>query len=255
VLQDGEVDIVVATYTVTCPRKVGVYFSGVYLEPVMRILVPADSGFETILDMAGRRVCVSTGSTGESKMRRLAEEVVAGEAGKKWNDLAEKERNTSPSELPRPSLIRRVRISDCLVALQRGESDAIVSDDVILAGFRAQDPYTEILGEDALLGAFNRQELSESYGVATHKARCDEQADDACREETARDKNFIAFVNGVLRDYMKTADNPAILDREGWAASYDHWLGAALGKPPEPPLNPQCPSWPSVEHCPGFAGG
>ena len=46
------------------------------------------------------------------------------------------------------------------MALQRGEADAITSDDAILLGFKAQDPYTKVIG-----GAIE----PEPYGMAISK--------------------------------------------------------------------------------------
>jgi polar amino acid transport system substrate-binding protein len=64
-------------------------------------------------------------------------------------------------------------ISDCLVAMQQGQADATTGDDTVLAGFAAQDPSTEIVGE-----AFT----GEPYGLGMNRS----------------DVDLVQFVNAVL---------------------------------------------------------
>jgi polar amino acid transport system substrate-binding protein len=88
--------------------------------------------------------------------------------------------------------------TDCLVLLQQGNVAAISTDDSILAGLVAQDPYTKIIGPRL---------TSEPYGLAISKQHPD----------------FVQFVNGVL----------ARLRSDGqWAASYERWIGGPVPVPP-----------------------
>jgi polar amino acid transport system substrate-binding protein len=90
----------------------------------------------------------------------------------------------------------------CLVRLQQGEVDAVSTDDTILAGLAAQDPYTEVLGS---------RFTEEPYGLGISKDH----------------PEFVGFVNGVL----------AQLRADGtWQQLYDHWLKATLKDqtPPDP---------------------
>ena len=64
--------------------------------------------------------------------------------------------------------------SDCLVLLQQGQVDAISTDNSILVGMAAQDPTLHLLG-----GTFSE----EPYGMAISWSH----------------RDFVAFVNGVLR--------------------------------------------------------
>lgn len=129
----GEVDLVVATMTITAKRKEEVDFSEVYLDAGQRVLVRRDSPATGLQDLSGQRLCVAAGSTGA--------------------DLA-------PKLNPHVTLVAVEQYTDCLVAFRKGEAEAIASDDVILAGLASQDPYAKIVG---------RPFSHEPYGIAVAK--------------------------------------------------------------------------------------
>ncbi len=190
-LRSNMVDMLVATMTITCERKRQVRFSAPYYESTLRLLVRQDAGIGSLPDLAGRPVCTSTGSTASEKLARLT--------------------------APAPRLVTRTRIADCLVALQYGAVDAIVGDDVLLAGLAAQDPYTTVLGPQAFGPAFAAGgQLDEPYGIAM-----------PITGDAAGDNSFVSFVNGVLRRIM--------LDGT-WSQLYDEWLRPGLRMPGRPPL-------------------
>lgn len=190
-LRSNMVDMLVATMTITCDRKRQVRFSSVYYESTLRMLVRQNTGITSLADLASRPVCTSAGSTASEKLARL------------------------PAPAPKP--VVRPRIADCLVALQYGDADAIVGDDVLLAGLAAQDPYTTVLGPQAFGPAFAAGgQLDEPYGIAM-----------PITGDTAGDDEFVSFVNGVLRQIM--------LDGT-WTQLYDEWLRPGLRVPGRPPL-------------------
>jgi polar amino acid transport system substrate-binding protein len=190
-LRSNMVDMLVATMTITCERKRQVRFSSTYYESTLRLLVRQDAGITGLSDLAGRPVCTSAGSTASEKLAR------------------------QPAPAPRP--VTRPRVADCLVALQYGAVDAIVGDDVLLAGLAAQDPYTMVLGPQAFGSSFAvGGRLDEPYGIAM-----------PITGDTAGDDEFVAFVNGVLRQIM--------LDGT-WSRLYDEWLRPGLRVPGRPPL-------------------
>lgn len=119
VVERGEVDLVVNTFTVTCERQRKVEFSTAYLAASQRVLVPAGTGVSEIENLTGARVCTSVGSTTEAVLRALPIGLVV---------------ETRPG------------IPDCMVELQQGRVAAVSSDDVILAGLAAQDPQTKVVG-------------------------------------------------------------------------------------------------------------
>jgi polar amino acid transport system substrate-binding protein len=133
VLQSGEVDVVVRTFSINCARKQKVAFSTVYFNADQRILVRKDSGIDSAAGLAGKRACAVSGTTSLAKLYGLD---------------------------PRPAVIGAPTWTDCLVMLQQGQVDAIGTDGVVLAGLAAQDPNVEVVG--ASLGV-------EPYGVGIKK--------------------------------------------------------------------------------------
>lgn len=136
-LQQGQVDIVVRTMTITCDRLQQVSFSSVYYEAEQRILVRRDSGVTGAELLGGKPVCATEGSTSLRVLQGLPQ---------------------------KPLAVQVPDWTDCLVMLQQNQVDAVSTDDVILAGMAAQDRYTEVVG-----GSIAPQ----PYGIAVPKGRDD----------------------------------------------------------------------------------
>jgi polar amino acid transport system substrate-binding protein len=181
-VRDGSVDVVADAMTITCQRLQEVDFSTVYYDAGQKILVPADSPARRVQDLAGKHVCATVGSTSLDTLEHVAPGGRGGAAG-------------------RPIPYEVAQRTDCLVALQQGLVDAVTSDDSILLGFQAQDPYTKIVGP---------RFADEPYGMAISKAHPD----------------FVRFVNGVLAQMR--ADGR-------WRADYARWLGKFTTTVPAPP--------------------
>ncbi|MBC9724495.1 glutamate ABC transporter substrate-binding protein [Streptomyces sp. TRM68367] len=178
-IQDGRVDMVVRTMTINCERVGQVAFSAPYFRTGQQVLAPKDSsvtGYDGTL--ADKRICTATGSTAYTNLEQDQKDGKLPASA----DIAA----TVPNQL------------DCLVRLQLGEADAVVTDGALAASQAAQDPTVQLKG-----AAFT----TEYYGVAMKK-----DADDLVRR-----------VNQILVDYRRdTAD--------GWQASYGRWLSATLGR-------------------------
>ncbi|GGW37067.1 sugar-binding protein [Streptomyces lucensis JCM 4490] len=175
-IQDGRVDMVVRTMTITCDRLSQVAFSAPYFKTGQQVLAPKSSavnGYDGSL--AHKRICTAAGSTAYTKL----------DADRKAGDLP----SSADISVTVPNQL------DCLVRLQLGEVDAVVTDGALAASQAAQDPTLELKG-----AAFT----TEYYGVAMKR-----DADDLVRR-----------VNHILVDYRA----------HGWQASYDKWLSATLGK-------------------------
>jgi len=172
-LQNNTVDIVVKTMTITCERRTLVNFSTTYFTAYQRILAPRQSDIAGPEDLAGKRVCVARGTTSLRKVQEIS---------------------------PPPAIVTVVTWADCLVALQQREVDAISTDDSILAGLVAQDPYLHIVGENM---------AEEPYGIGINLTN------------TA----LVRFVNGTLERIR--ADGT-------WDSLYRKWL-TVLGPAPAPP--------------------
>lgn len=172
-LQNAGVDIVVKTMTMTCERRTQVNFSTVYFTAFQRILAPRDSPIAGPSDLSGRRVCVARGTTSLQRVREIT---------------------------PPPTVVAVVTWADCLVALQQREVDAVSTDDAILAGLVAQDPYLHIVGPDM---------AEEPYGIGINLTNT----------------GLVRFVNGTL-DRIRTDGT--------WDTLYRKWL-TVLGPAPSPP--------------------
>jgi polar amino acid transport system substrate-binding protein len=170
-IQSGAVDIVAHTMTINCARLQQVDFSTVYFDAGQRVLVLANSPVRSIADLGGKKVCATTGSTSIANIK------------------------AAPSH---PIPVAVPFWTDCLVLLQQGNVAAISTDDSILAGLAAQDPWTKVVGP---------RFSSEPYGLAVSKQHPD----------------FVRFVNAVLQRLR--ADGQ-------WSASYRHWVGIPVPAPP-----------------------
>ncbi|MER5882561.1 glutamate ABC transporter substrate-binding protein [Streptomyces sp. NPDC001941] len=186
-LDGGKVDLVVRTMTINCKRIEQVAFSTAYFQAGQQVLAPKDStikGYDSSLK--GKRVCTAEGSTAYEALEKNSFGAVFKDPddGKK----TDQDRYTVPNQL------------DCLVRLQMGEVDAVVTDNALAAGQAAQDPAVELKGVPF---------TTEYYGVAAKLG-----SDDLVRR-----------VNKVLDAY-----------RAGpWQAAYDKWLKADLPGVTGPP--------------------
>ena len=134
-LQDGTVDLILSTMTITTDRDAEIDFSRPYFIANGRILVPEDSDIAGIEDLAGKKVCTALGSTYESTIKEQAPEA----------DLKTVE-----------------AYSDCLTLIQNGHVDAVSTDNVILTGMIIQS------GDDFPMKLVGDNLTTEPYG-AGHK--------------------------------------------------------------------------------------
>ncbi len=134
-IQQGQVDMVVATYSITDERKKKISFAGPYLVTGQDILVRADDTSITGVDsLKDKKVC---GAQGSSSPKRLADKF-----GAEWESK---------------NLTQQQGYGACLPLLENKQVDAISTDATILAGFAAQFP-----GKFKLIG----QPFSEEkYGI------------------------------------------------------------------------------------------
>jgi len=135
-LRNGQVDYLVATYSITDSRRQKVDFAGPYLLTGQSLLVRADN-----TDIAGtaslqrhKKLCSVSGSTPAQRIK---------------------------DRYPGVQLQRYDTYSACVEALRNGAIDAVTTDDVILAGYAAQSP-----GAFKLVGERFSQEL---YGIGVQK--------------------------------------------------------------------------------------
>ena len=167
-ITSGAVDIVAHTMTITCDRLTMVDFSSVYFDAAQRVLVLKDSHVKSLAGLRGQKVCATRGSDSLDRI---------GAAG------------AVPVAVP--------YWTDCLVLLQQGDVAAISTDDSILDGLAAQDPWTRLVGPRL---------TDEPYGLAISKQH----------------PEFVRFVNAVLQQLRTNGQ---------WAQSYAHWIGGKASPP------------------------
>lgn len=186
-LARGEVDIIIRTMTITEARQQAVQYSAPYLTVSTRMLVSRDSGLESYDDLVGRTVCAADGSTALERVRAIA---------------------------PRSDILRVRRWSDCQLALQQRQVDAVITDDTILAGMADQDPTSIIVGEP---------QSTEVYGIGIR------------HPDTALGTDEHDRPDGLIRQVNSTLER--IRDDGTWDRLFDTWFGATLTTQTMPPAN------------------
>jgi glutamate transport system substrate-binding protein len=131
-LQNGTVDIIFATYSITDERKGKVSFGGPYIIARQDTMVRADdSAITKATDLKDKRICQAAGS---NSYKRITDPPPDGKLG-----LSAK-------------LVGASNYSECVQKLSGSNLDAVTTDDLILAGFAKQaggnfkilgDPFTE----------------------------------------------------------------------------------------------------------------
>ena len=181
---NGDVDIVAHTMTITCDRLQQVDFSSVYFDAHGRVLIPDDSkAANGLAGLAGQKVCATSGSDSVKTIEQYPVQ-------------------------PKIIAVQRPFWTDCLVLLQQDRVAAISTDDAILYGLQAQDPFTRVVGPEL---------TDEPYGLAMSKLHPD----------------FVRFVNAVLASYESDG---------GWEASYRRWVNPAGTPRPVPALRELAPA-------------
>ncbi|MEU4095345.1 bifunctional serine/threonine-protein kinase/glutamate ABC transporter substrate-binding protein [Streptomyces sp. NPDC026673] len=110
-LNAGYVDYIVASYSITEQRKKEVAFAGPYYQAGQDFLVRSDASVNSVQDLFGREVCTVTDSTPAERLR---------------------------TQYPQIKTEQQVSYGLCVDELLKGKVDAVSTDDIILAGYRAQ---------------------------------------------------------------------------------------------------------------------
>ncbi len=140
--QDDTVDLSISAISMTCERWDKVAFSSVYLTAAPTFLVRAASKIPNRDALAGKRVCVTQGSTSVDLMADINAEF--------------EQRGAKPAVVV-PVEFR----TDCLLELQEGLVDAYLGHDTFLTGMKEQNPGLVSFGAGS-------SEL-QHYGIAINK--------------------------------------------------------------------------------------
>ncbi|OZG68861.1 ABC transporter substrate-binding protein [Bifidobacterium eulemuris] len=150
-LQNGDVDMILATYSITDERKKAVSFAGPYFVAGQDLLVREDDdSIKGPEDLNGKRLCSVTGSTSAATVKeKFASEV---------------------------QLMEQPGYAECATALFSGIVDAVTTDDIILAGLASASR-----GKLKVVGAPFTQEY---YGVGIQQGNTEfaKQINDAIEQ-------------------------------------------------------------------------
>ncbi|MBB6732400.1 glutamate ABC transporter substrate-binding protein [Cohnella zeiphila] len=137
-INNGDIDLIIATMTITEDRKKEVDFSDVYFKAGQSLLVKKGSPIQSIDDIKkGTKVIGVKGST---SVLNIAEKA------------------------PDATVLEFDNYQDAFTALKAGQGDALTTDNAILYGMASQDPNYEVVG-----GTFT----DEPYGIAVKKGNAD----------------------------------------------------------------------------------
>lgn len=178
-IENGTVDIVIATYTINDARKEVIDFAGPYYNAGQDILVLAGNeegveGPEFFTDNPDKAICTVTGSTSLKNISEYTSNILQAET-----------------------------YSACLEPLRNGEVVAVTTDNVILAGLADQNS-----GEFEVL---SNPFTEEPYGIGLSKG------DDAFRtfindllEESYEDGSWVEAWESTAGSVLDTPEPPAV---------------------------------------------
>jgi glutamate transport system substrate-binding protein len=140
-VQNGTVDMVIATYSITPERQKKVTFGGPYYVAHQDLMVRGnDNSIKTLADVKGKKICAVQGSISWKNItdgtNKLNEKVAA---------------KTVPAN----------GYDDCITKLKGGSVDVVSTDNTILAGFAAR--------EGSSVKVVNVPFTDEKYGVGIKK--------------------------------------------------------------------------------------
>lgn len=140
-LQNGEVDLVFATYSITDARKELVEFAGPYFVAGQDLLVRAnDTSITGPESLNGKKLCSVNGSTSSTVVKDHYADSV--------------------------QLMTQTGFAECTTALISGTVDAVTTDDIILAGLAAAKG-------NGQLKVVGKPFTQERYGVGIPKGKTD----------------------------------------------------------------------------------
>jgi glutamate transport system substrate-binding protein len=140
-IQNGSVDVVVATYSITPARAQKVAFAGPYYASGTAIMVnAANTDIKSVADLTGKNVITESNSTSITALK-------------------EKQPSITP--------ILFTENAQCVAALKQGRGDAYVLDQSILLSTALKDPSVKVVGEPF---------SADNYGIGCTKDTPDAKA-------------------------------------------------------------------------------
>ena len=174
-LQQGKVDLVLASYSITDERRALVGQTGPYFLTGQQVLVLADSEVESIEDLAGQEVCSVTGSTSIDRINETGAKGVGFDT-----------------------------YSECVEKVLDGSVPAMSTDGSILAGFAAQNEgQLKVVGDE-----FSEERIGVGYSLE-HPEMC-EWINDVLEESFEDGSWEAAFENTLAASGVETPEPPAL---------------------------------------------
>jgi glutamate transport system substrate-binding protein len=134
-LQNGSIDVAVATYSITPERAEKVAFAGPYFQSGLAIMVKkGDTSITSVEDLAGKKVATQSGSTAPLALRKA---------------------------VPDAKLVLFREDAQGVAAVQQGRVDAFVLDQSILLGKAQENKAVEVVGGNPF--------TVEAYGIGVAK--------------------------------------------------------------------------------------
>lgn len=188
-INNGEVNMITATYSINKGRLKAVDFAGPYLVTHQALLVREDSGIKGLNDIApGTRLCSVSGSTPAQKVK---------------------------DALPEVQLQEFDTYAACAEGLKQGVVDATTTDATILAGFAQR--YKERFGEEYSVIQLKKDDGSfwtnENYGIGLPKGDAKAKAEvNEALNEMHDSGEFQKIVAKNLGDNVNIGEKPKIGD-------------------------------------------
>ena len=138
-LSSGEVDMVIATMSITPQRQMILDFSNPYHVAGQAVMVKEDSKITSLMELQNKKAIIVFGSTVERNLR---------------------------SSVPNITIVGYKTYPEAFQALKDGKADAMISDDTILFGLEMKDKSVKILpkrySKEPYAVAFAKGEQSEA---------------------------------------------------------------------------------------------
>ena len=139
-LKNGNIDVIIATMTISEERKKQVDFSDVYFDAGQSLLVNKKSEIKSIEDLTNKTTVLAVkGSTSAENIRQHA---------------------------PEAKVLELENYAEAFTALQSGQGDAMTTDNSILLGMASENPNYVLAGDKF---------TDEPYGIALNKEQQDFQ--------------------------------------------------------------------------------
>jgi putative glutamine transport system substrate-binding protein len=133
-LNNGDIDMIIATMTINEQRKKEVDFTNVYFNAGQSLLVKKGSPIQSIADVKkGTKVLGAKGSTSVKNIQ---------------------------AKVPESTVLEFANYQDAFQALKAGQGDVLTTDNAILYGMMKQDPNFVVVGDNF---------TDEPYGIAIKK--------------------------------------------------------------------------------------